>query len=70
MTAFTLKTYLRSPWPRSRCFLRQGNTMGLEAAWVHAMAREGAVQAANKAGVTYRSDELGHMVAQIRAAVK
>ena len=55
MTAFTLKTYQQSALAALALFLRQASTMGLEAAWSHAMAREGA----SKAGVPYRADELG-----------
>ncbi len=58
MTEFTLKTYQQSALAALALFLRQASTMGLEAAWSHAMARDGGGQK-GKAGVPYRADELG-----------
>ena len=59
MPPLTLKTYQQSALAALTLFLRQAGTMGLEAAWAHAMARDGAGQAANKASPPYRADELG-----------
>ena len=62
MTEFTLKTYQQSALAALALFLRQASTMGLEAAWAHAMAREGAGAVAGqkaKASPPYRADELG-----------
>ena len=59
MPTLTLKTYQQSALAALMLFLRQAGTMGLEAAWAHAMARDGAGQAGNKAGAPYRADELG-----------
>ena len=64
MTAFTLKTRQQSALTALTLFLRQASTMGLEAAWAHAMAREGAgpvVSQKAKAGPPYRADELGEV---------
>ena len=61
MTAFTLKTYQQSALAALALFLRQASTMGLEAAWSHAMARGGVAQAPNKASQPYRADELGEV---------
>ena len=63
MTPFTLKTYQQSALAALALFLRQPSTMGLEAAWSHAMGREGSGRAANKAGIPYRADELGQSLA-------
>jgi hypothetical protein len=41
MTTFTLKTYQQSALSALTLFLRQASTVGLEAAWAHAMGREG-----------------------------
>ena len=41
MTALTLKTYQQSALSALALFLRMASTMGLEAAWAHAMGREG-----------------------------
>ena len=54
MTDFTLKTYQQSALNALTLFLRQAGSMGLEAAWAHAMGRE-----RGRAGVPYRADELG-----------
>lgn len=51
---FKLKTYQTNALDALTLFLQQATTMGLEAAWSHAMQREG-----GNAGVPYRSDELG-----------
>ena len=59
MTDFTLKTYQQSALTALALFLRQASTMGLEAAWSHAMARDGGGQNVSKAGLPYRADELG-----------
>ena len=59
MTEFTLKTYQQSALTALGLFLRQVSTMGLEAAWSHAMARDGGGQKGGKAGAPYRADELG-----------
>ena len=59
MTPFTLKTYQQSALAALGMFLRQAGTMGLEAAWAHAMAREDSGRGASKAGAPYRADELG-----------
>ena len=59
MTPFTLKTYQQSALTALALFLRQASTMGLEAAWSHAMARDGVGQTGGKAGAPYRADELG-----------
>lgn len=59
MTTFTLKTYQQSALGALALFLRQASTMGLEAAWSHAMARDGVGQKGGKAGAPYRADELG-----------
>jgi len=56
MTSFALKTYQQSALSTLTLFLRQASTMGLEAAWAHAMGREG-----GKAGVPYHADELGEV---------
>ena len=53
MTSLALKTYQTQALDALTLFLRQTETMGLEAAWAHAMAREGV------SGVPYRTDELG-----------
>ncbi|MBK6650092.1 MAG: DEAD/DEAH box helicase family protein [Betaproteobacteria bacterium] len=52
MPTFALKTYQRNALEALTLFLRQSQTMGLEAAWAHAMKREGI------AGVPYRQDDL------------
>lgn len=54
MTTFTLKTYQSDALKALALFLLQAETMGLEAAWAHAMQRDG-----GNPGVPYRSDELG-----------
>ncbi len=59
MTSFALKTYQQSALAALALFLRQASTMGLEAAWSHAMARDGGGQKGGKAGAPYRADELG-----------
>ncbi len=61
MSALTLKTYQQSALSALALFLRQASTMGLEAAWAHAMAREGVGQSAKKASPLYRADELGEV---------
>lgn len=53
MASFPLKTYQTQALDALTLFLRQAETMGLEPAWAHAMAREGI------AGVPYRAGELG-----------
>ena len=53
MASFPLKTYQTQALDALTLFLRQAETMGLEPAWAHAMAREGL------AGVPYRAGELG-----------
>ena len=53
MPSFSLKTYQTQALDALTLFLRQAETMGLEPAWAHAMAREGI------AGVPYRAGELG-----------
>ncbi|TAL64844.1 MAG: restriction endonuclease subunit R [Burkholderiaceae bacterium] len=56
MTTFSLKTYQSAALEAMALFLRQAETMGLEAAWAHAMQRDG-----GNPGVPYRSDELGEV---------
>ena len=56
MPALTLKTYQQSALNALKLFLQQAATMGLEAAWAHAMQRNGAVATST---LPYRSDELG-----------
>ncbi len=51
---FRLKTYQSDALKALALFLQQAETMGLEAAWSHAMQRDGGTP-----GVPYRSDELG-----------
>ena len=51
---FKLKTYQADALKALTLFLLQAETMGLEAAWSHAMQRDG-----GNPGVPYRSDELG-----------
>jgi type III restriction enzyme len=51
---FKLKTYQTNALDALSLFLQQAETMGLEAAWAHAMQRDG-----GNAGIPYRSDELG-----------
>jgi len=41
MTTFILKTYQSDALKALTLFLRQAETMGLEAAWSHAMQRDG-----------------------------
>jgi type III restriction enzyme len=53
---FKLKTYQTNALEALTLFLQQADTMGLEAAWAHAMQREG-----GNPGVPYRSDELGEV---------
>lgn len=53
---FKLKTYQAEALKALTLFLQQADTMGLEAAWGHAMQRDG-----GKPGVPYRSDELGEV---------
>ena len=53
MASFPLKTYQTQALDALTLFLRQAETMGLEPAWAHAMAREGI------SGVPYRAGELG-----------
>ncbi|MES3014078.1 MAG: DEAD/DEAH box helicase family protein [Pseudomonadota bacterium] len=53
MASFPLKTYQTQALDALTLFLRQAETMGLEPAWMHAMAREGI------SGVPYRAGELG-----------
>ena len=59
MAPFTLKTYQQSALNALALFLRQAGTMGLEAAWAHAMARDNGGSTGGKAGPPYRADELG-----------
>ena len=54
MTALTLKTYQQYALSALALFLRQAGTVGLEAAWAHAMAREGGEQKGGKTGAPYR----------------
>lgn len=56
MPALALKTYQQSALTALKLFLQQAATMGLEAAWAHAMQRDGALGTNN---LPYRSDELG-----------
>ncbi len=58
MPQFTLKTYQARALEALELFLRQAGTMGLEAAWAHAMGRDG-----GKPGGAYKSDELGEIPA-------
>ena len=51
---FKLKSYQSDALEALSLFLRQAETMGLEAAWAHAMRRDG-----GNLGIPYRSDELG-----------
>ncbi len=51
---FKLKTYQTNALDALTLFLQQAATMGLEAAWAHAMQRDG-----GNTGIPYRSDELG-----------
>ncbi len=52
MTALILKNYQQSALDALTLFLRQAETMGLQAAWAHAMERAGV------RGVPYRADDL------------
>lgn len=52
MPAFPLKTYQRNALSALMLFLRQSQTMGLEAAWAHAGRREG------RPATPYRNDDL------------
>jgi type III restriction enzyme len=64
MTSLTLKTYQQSALSALTLFLRQASTMRLEAAWAHAMVREGAGTVAGQkttASPPYRADELGNV---------
>jgi type III restriction enzyme len=54
MAHFDLKTYQAGALDALDQFLLEAGTMGLEAAWTHAMRRNG-----GKPGVPYKSDELG-----------
>ncbi len=56
MPALTLKTYQQSALTALKLFLQQAATMGLEAAWAHAMQRNGSLATSHP---PYRSDELG-----------
>jgi len=53
MPQFTLKTYQSLALDALTLFLRQASTMGLEAAWAHAMSRQ------QLPAIPYRADELG-----------
>lgn len=53
---FKLKIYQSDALKALELFLQQAQTMGLEAAWAHAMQREGGAP-----GVPYRADELGEV---------
>ncbi len=56
MTTLKLKTYQSDALKALTLFLVQAQTMGLEAAWSHAMQRDGGTP-----GVPYHSDELGEV---------
>lgn len=55
MTTFALKKYQQAALDALKLFLQQ-STLGLEAAWAHAMQREG-----GPLGVPYRADDLGEV---------
>ena len=58
MPAHILKTYQQSALSALKLFLQQTATMGLEAAWAHAMQRNGGTTS-TRSTQPYRSDELG-----------